>query len=39
MSTASHSPREYNGLKLVYVGAIPLTKKDGLKTLRTRIEI
>jgi len=38
MITASHSPRKYNGLKLVYPDAIPLTETDGLKTLRQRME-
>lgn len=40
MITASHSPKEYNGLKLVHAGAIPLTKTTGLaaiqKLVRTR---
>lgn len=30
MITASHSPKEYNGMKLVHAGAIPLTKRNGL---------
>jgi phosphomannomutase len=38
MVTASHSPREYNGLKLVYPQAIPLTEADGLKEVRKRME-
>jgi len=38
MITASHSPKEYNGLKLVKAGAIPLTESDGLKQIRKRIE-
>jgi len=38
MITASHSPREYNGLKLVYPQAIPLTETDGLKVVRKRME-
>ncbi len=38
MITASHSPRNYNGLKLVLPGAIPLTEAHGLKKIRTRIE-
>jgi len=37
MITASHSPKEYNGLKLVHAGAIPLTEKNGLKAVRQRI--
>lgn len=38
MITASHSPKEYNGLKLVKAGAVPLTETDGLKQIRRRIE-
>ena len=38
MITASHSPRKYNGLKLVYPQAIPLTETDGLKAVRNRME-
>ncbi len=38
MITASHSPKEYNGLKLVHAGAIPLTEKEGLGAIRRRIE-
>lgn len=38
MITASHSPKSYNGLKLVLSGAIPLTEKHGLKAIRRRIE-
>jgi phosphomannomutase len=38
MITASHNPREYNGLKLVYPQAIPLTEVDGLKQMRVRLE-
>jgi len=33
MITASHSPREYNGLKFVHEGAIPLTETNGMKEL------
>lgn len=36
--TASHSPKNYNGLKLVLPGAIPLTEKHGLGAIRQRIE-
>jgi len=36
--TASHSPKEYNGLKLVLPGAIPLTEKHGLGAIRRRID-
>lgn len=38
MITASHSPKQYNGLKLVHAGAIPLTEQAGLGTLRRRID-
>jgi len=38
MITASHSPRDYNGLKLVLAEAIPLTEKGGLKQIRKRLE-
>ena len=34
MITASHSPKEYNGIKLVEPGAIPLTLKTGLTKIR-----
>ena len=36
--TASHSPKEFNGLKLVLPGAIPLTETIGLKQIRKRME-
>lgn len=36
--TASHSPKEYNGLKLVQSGAIPLTETHGLQQIRKRME-
>jgi phosphomannomutase len=36
--TASHSPKEYNGLKLVLAQAIPLTEQHGLKAIRKRME-
>ena len=36
--TASHSPRDYNGLKLVLGEAIPLTEGKGLKQIRKRVE-
>jgi phosphomannomutase len=36
--TASHSPKNYNGLKLVFPGAIPLTEAGGLRAIRKRIE-
>lgn len=31
--TASHNPKEYNGLKLVFPGAVPLTGKTGLNEI------
>ena len=36
--TASHNPKEYNGLKLVKKGAIPLTNASGLLKLLKRVE-
>ncbi len=33
MITASHSPKAYNGLKLVHPQAIPLTKRTGLNEI------
>lgn len=38
MITASHSPKNENGLKLVLSGAIPLTEEFGLKQIRKRME-
>ncbi len=38
MITASHSPKNYNGLKLVLPGAIPLTEQYGLKQIRRRVK-
>jgi len=38
MITASHNPPEYNGVKLVKSGAIPLTKETGLSDIQTQIE-
>ena len=38
MITASHSPKQFNGLKLVHAGSIPLTESHGLKSVRRRIE-
>lgn len=35
--TASHSPAEFNGLKLVHPGAVPLTEKSGLGAIRKRV--
>lgn len=37
MITASHSPKNFNGLKLVAPGAVPLTEAAGLKDIRTRL--
>jgi phosphomannomutase len=34
MITASHNPKEYNGIKLSDVGAIPIGEKTGLKKIR-----
>lgn len=38
MITASHSPKNQNGLKLVLPGAVPLTEDFGLKQIRKRME-
>lgn len=38
MITASHSPAEYNGLKLVQPGAVPLTKETGLTAILKRVK-
>lgn len=38
MITASHSPREYNGLKFVHADAIPLTETNGMKQLLKAVE-
>ncbi len=38
MITASHSPAEYNGLKLVHADAIPLTKRNGLAQILKRVK-
>jgi len=37
MITASHNPPEYNGLKLVFADAIPLTNKTGLVTIQKHL--
>ncbi|MCI0532941.1 phosphomannomutase/phosphoglucomutase, partial [bacterium] len=37
MITASHNPKEFNGLKLVKSGAIPLTDTDGLDKIKTLV--
>jgi phosphomannomutase len=36
MITASHSPSEYNGLKLVHPEAVPFTQAGGLKAVKDR---
>jgi phosphomannomutase len=36
--TASHSPKNFAGLKLIHAQAIPLTESTGLRKLRRRIE-
>lgn len=38
MITASHNPKEYNGLKLVKRGAVPLTNASGLLKVLKRVE-
>lgn len=37
MITASHSPKDHNGLKLVFPDAAPLTEKTGLRAVRSRL--
>lgn len=37
MITASHSPAEYNGMKLVHADAVPLTKRNGLAQIQKRV--
>ncbi len=37
MITASHSPPAYNGLKLVAPGAVPLTAKTGLNSIKSAV--
>jgi len=39
MITASHSPAEYNGLKLVFPEAVPLTNKTGLSLIKKTIPL
>ncbi len=36
--TASHNPKEYNGMKLVKNGAVPLTNASGLKEIQKLIQ-
>jgi phosphomannomutase len=38
MITASHSPKEFNGMKLVHAEAIPLTKRNGLTQILRRVQ-
>ncbi|MCU0678717.1 MAG: hypothetical protein MUF19_04025 [Candidatus Pacebacteria bacterium] len=38
MITASHSPAQYNGLKLVHADAIPLTKRNGLAQIAKQVK-
>lgn len=38
MITASHSPREYNGIKLVAPQAVPLTRRSGLAKVRAHLD-
>lgn len=38
MITASHNPKEYNGLKLVKAGAVPLTNATGLTDIQHLIK-
>ena len=38
MLTASHNPKEYNGLKLCLAGARPVGKDSGLKEIRGLVE-
>lgn len=37
MVTASHNPRDYNGMKLVRSGAIPISGDSGLRELEERV--
>lgn len=36
--TASHNPKEYNGLKLVRAGAVPISGDTGIKDIAKRVE-
>ncbi len=38
MITASHSPKEYNGMKLIHAEAVPLTKRNGLAQILKRVK-
>ncbi|MGA1822070.1 MAG: phosphomannomutase [Thermoplasmatota archaeon] len=37
MVTASHNPRDYNGMKFVGKGSVPISKDNGLHTMRDMI--
>lgn len=37
MITASHNPRDWNGMKLVRAGAVPVSADSGLPAIRNRI--
>lgn len=37
MITASHSPKEYNGMKLVHPGAVPVTAETGLSKIKALV--
>jgi len=37
MVTASHNPMEYNGMKLVRAGAVPISGDSGLRALERRV--
>jgi len=37
--TASHSPAEYNGIKLVHADAVPLTAQTGLNAIKKRVAL
>lgn len=38
MITASHNPRGYNGMKFVKRGSVPISKDNGLHTIRDMVE-
>jgi phosphomannomutase len=38
MITASHNPKQYNGVKLVLPGAVPLTMKTGLRAIQNKVK-
>ena len=39
MITASHNPKQYNGIKLVKPGAVPLTEEDGLGEIKQLLQL